>query len=89
VSRALRPHNDVLARAFEGKLVLLHLGTGEYFTLNAIGATVWNSLGSGATEPEITSRVCATYETTEEEAARDVGAFLEMLTANGLILATE
>lgn len=89
MSPVFHPHRDVLARDFEGKLVLLHLGTGEYFTLNAMGATLWNALGSGLTAPALTSRVCANYETTEAEATRDVEAFVEMLTANGLVVTTE
>ncbi len=89
-----RPHRDVLARDFEGKLVLLHLGSGEYFALNGIGSAVWSEIvaraaDSGATSRELVQRVCAAYEVSESEAARDVEELLVALAASGLVDARE
>lgn len=40
----LRPSEDAIARKVGGELVIMHLATGTYFGLNAVGARVWQLL---------------------------------------------
>ena len=45
---ALRPRRpDVIDEAFDGEAVLVHMGTGCYFSLNAAATAVWALLQDG------------------------------------------
>ena len=48
-----RPHPDVVCREIEGEAVLLHLGTGIYFGLNAVGTRIWQLLDAAQDAPAI------------------------------------
>lgn len=42
-----RAGSDVTAREVGGEFILLHLGSGTYFGLNAVGSRVWQLLEAG------------------------------------------
>ena len=77
----LRLHPKVVATATDKGMVLLDQSAGRYFELNPTGATVVQALTDGS-DPvrEVTRRSAVT----QEQAARDVGAFLETLRSRGL-----
>ena len=41
----LRPADGVLSRILGGEAVLVSLGSGEYFGLNAVGTRIWELVG--------------------------------------------
>lgn len=77
--------SQVHARRFDDEIVILDLGHGEYFSLGAVGATVWETLQRGATVDDAVSTVVARYEVDEATARGDVGALVDDLVAAGLI----
>ncbi len=70
----------------EGEGVLLHLETRSYYTLNDTGVFIWEQLEAGRqTVEELVEALVASYEVTQEEAERQVRAFLEALQQEGLV----
>jgi Coenzyme PQQ synthesis protein D (PqqD) len=60
------------------------------FTLNAVGATIWNLIDGATPVERLAAAVAAEYEVTPDAAARDVGEFVQLLTHKGLLVfATE
>ena len=53
--------------------------------LNGTGKLLWERLSSDATEADLTALIVAEYEIDEATAAKDVGAFLTMLRAFGVL----
>lgn len=43
----VRPNPDVLVRSVGDSVVLLHLGSEHYFSLDDVGAAMWDALGAG------------------------------------------
>jgi hypothetical protein len=84
-----RLHPDVVCREIEGEAVLLHLGTGIYFGLNAVGTRVWQLLEAAQDAPAIVDTLAAEYEADRETIARDVGELLAALAGRQLILAKD
>ncbi len=84
--RHLKPAPSVHARQFDGELVILDLAKGEYLSLDAIGALLWNGLESGRTVEAIARDVVAQYEVSLEQATADLEALTDDLVAQGLLV---
>jgi hypothetical protein len=83
----IAPH--VHARSFDGETVVLNLAAGEYFSLDEVGATIWEAVTSGKTGlEEIVQHVLGEFEVDAATAEADVRAFLARLCASGLIVRT-
>ena len=76
---------QVHARRFDDEMVVLHLGVGKYFSLDAVGSTIWEQLTSGRTPAETVVRLLTEYEIDEETACADVKRLTEELLAAGLL----
>lgn len=82
--RVNRPR--VIAQEIDGEVVAIHLETGNYYSLLESGATAWEALESSADLDTVVGRLTQRYEGAPEEMAEPVGAFLEQLQAEGLIV---
>lgn len=69
----------------EDEVVLLNLEDGIYFSLDAIGARIWDLLTAGTTRDRIVAAILAEYEADPAEVERDVDAFLDQLLARRLV----
>jgi hypothetical protein len=82
---AVQISQDVLFRELDGEAVLLHLDTGKYFGLDAVGARMWALLAQhGALEPAYRS-LLAEYEVAPDVLERDFTAFVDRLAAQQLL----
>ena len=59
--------------------------TGESFTMNATGLTILEGLRGGASPTELVGRLIEDFEVSEQDATRDVDAFLDHLRALRLV----
>jgi hypothetical protein len=75
----------VHARRFDDEIVLLHLGVGTYFSLDSVGATIWEQLTSGKTPDETVAVLLAQYDVKAPAARADVQRLAEALLAAGLL----
>ena len=76
---------QVVARQVGEETVILDLGSGTYFGLDATGARIWQLMGEGKTLAEICEVMLAEYEVSREAIERDVLALAEELCAKQLI----
>ena len=82
VSHAWRPRRpDVIDEAFDGEAVLVHMGTGCYYSLNGPATAIWALLQDGRSPGTIAASLG--WEPSS------VGAFVERLRAEVLIETTE
>ena len=77
---------DVVAREVGGEIVLLHLDSGTYFGLNAVGSFIWSIIEQ---EPrsiaELADAVTANFAVERDEALQDILALAQSLSENGLL----
>jgi len=83
-------NQEVVARKIQGELIIVPIrrGVGDLnslYTLNAVGAVLWDFLTEGHTIGEMVKRVCDEFEVTASDAQRDIEAFLDSLTEEKLI----
>jgi hypothetical protein len=84
VRQQLLVDESVICAELDGELVLLHVRTGSYFGLNALGTQIWALLANGADEDTIIRELLHQYDVTPATLRADVTAFLSLLVEKGL-----
>jgi len=87
--RFIRNH-DVVARNIQGELIIVRIrrGVGDLnslYTLNPVGAVLWDFMNEGHTLGEMVRRVCDEFEVSTSQAQQDIEAFLDSLMQEQLI----
>jgi hypothetical protein len=77
---------DVQSRRFHEEVVVLDLRRGEYFSLNEVGARVWDALSSGTTLREVIETLAVDYDTSVTQLSVDVLAVVEDLLRRELVV---
>jgi len=80
-----QPTTDVTSVVHGDRTVLMDLRSEQFFTLDDVGARIWESLGRTATVDEITASLVQIYDAPAAEVRRDVEAFVADLSRDGLI----
>ena len=70
---------DVLFRNLEGEAVLLHLGSEEYFGLDAVGTTMWQEMTRRETIEDAYEAMLSTYDVEGDQLRRDMDDFVQEL----------
>lgn len=85
--KVIKRATDVVYQALGGEegAVLLHLGSGQYHTLNPVGARMWEILESPMGKTELGQRVIAEFDASAQDVARDVETFLQELLERNLV----
>jgi hypothetical protein len=83
--RRLVVPDDVLTQDVGGEIVLLQLGTGVYYGLDAVGACIFNTVTTAESVPAACDTLLAQYDVEPERLRGDVDALVEKLTALGLL----
>lgn len=81
------PH--VVHETIDGETILIHLGTGAYYSLEGLGAHVWGMAVSGGGEPEIVADAQSRYEADSRLVAETIGSLLRELLDEGLLASDE
>ncbi|WP_206505142.1 lasso peptide biosynthesis PqqD family chaperone [Streptomyces chrestomyceticus] len=82
----LRLHPDVTSADTDDGTVLLHLGTGRYWQLNATGAAVLRHLLDGDEPDRVAAALAVRHGIEADRAARDVHAVVGQLRAAKLVI---
>jgi Coenzyme PQQ synthesis protein D (PqqD) len=75
----------VISETIEGETIIIHLGTGTYYSLEGSGADVWSALESSATAQEIAERLAAQYDVESDAALSAVESVLTDLSTEELV----
>jgi Coenzyme PQQ synthesis protein D (PqqD) len=83
-------NQEVVARKIQGELIIVPVrrGVGDLnslYTMNPVGAVLWDFLTESHTIGEMVKRVCNEFEVTAAEAQRDIEAFLDSLVEEKLV----
>ena len=71
--------DTVLATDLGGEVVMMDIESGEYFSLTAVSARIWELLGEPASASEICTTLEAEYDVDSETCRTHVGEFLGQL----------
>ncbi len=79
----------VVHETLDGEAILIHLGSGTYYSLDGAGAEIWGALAAGVERGRLLSLATERYDHDPVELERSLGALLDELTREGLVLETE
>jgi hypothetical protein len=86
----MKPHPDVIAtKLANDEIVLLHLQTQQYYTLNQTGATIWLGLTDAQPLTVIGQELEAHYDIPLPQAQAHVATFVVGLAAEQLVQSVE
>ena len=72
-------------RKVEKDAVLLDLNTSVYYSLNGVGAIIWERLGAGASPDEVKDEVCSEFDVQPKDAQKHLETFVRELCAKKLL----
>ena len=76
----------VITQKVEGTLVLLHLESGEYYSLDETGESIWELCDGAHSVGMISSKLGTEYGVAAEQLGTDVSELLMDLAKEGLIV---
>ena len=76
---------DVIACELEGGAALLDLRTSHYFSLNSVGAVLWQALQTPTSPERLSETVAEHFEITADACRADVEAYLGQLHTRQLV----
>ncbi len=68
-----------------GTLVLLHYPSGDFYTLDELGAVIWHQLVEGCLPETIATRITEEYDAEYHQVLADIHRLLRELLSCGLI----
>jgi hypothetical protein len=74
-----------IAETIEGEAIIIHLGTGAYYSLRDAGADIWAAMEQGATHEEIVDALAARYDGARDDIAVAVARVIDDLRREGLV----
>jgi hypothetical protein len=75
----------VISETIQGETIIIHLGTGVYYSLRGSGAEIWDMLAGGADEQQVVAELESRYDAASAELAAAVSSLVEQLRAEDLI----
>ncbi|HEX8683575.1 MAG TPA: PqqD family protein [Ardenticatenaceae bacterium] len=78
--------NHVLAQELEGKMVFLNLQNEQYFSVDEVGARMWQLLNEHGDTERVVAALLGEYEVEESVLASDLNALIARLSEAGLII---
>ncbi|HEX5034785.1 MAG TPA: PqqD family protein [bacterium] len=79
----------VISETIDGETIIINLESGNYFSLNASGGTLWQGLASKTPRAVIVENLCRLYNLKIEDAKSDVEEFFGRLLQENLIVGRE
>jgi hypothetical protein len=73
-TRLAKDTSQVIDRVVDGEALVIHLQSGEYFSLNPIGTRIWELLSGEETLGQIANVLVEEYDVTLEQAQADITA---------------
>lgn len=77
---------QVTAKVMDGEAVIIHLGTGVYYSMDGIGCLVWEDIASGNDAAAIIDGIASRYGVDRDLARADIGRLLGELVAQQLVV---
>lgn len=76
---------SVIAKRLGEEMVIVDLGSGNYFSLNATGAMIWDALASHQTVDALAGSLAEQFDAPREDIERDARELISELLQRGLL----
>jgi Coenzyme PQQ synthesis protein D (PqqD) len=82
---------QVIHESIDGEVIVIHLGTGNYYSLNGSGAAIWDSIGAAGavSSAGLVDAVAARFDGERPVIETAIGALVDQLRAEELVVDTD
>jgi hypothetical protein len=80
-----KPSDDVVSHRIGDELILVHLGTNRFYSLNRTGARLWELIAEGKPASEVRRRLTSEFGVDERTLSEELDAFLGVLASERLL----
>lgn len=77
---------EVVAETLDGEALIVHLGTGAYYTCGGAGEVAWAQLLAGATVEQVADALATAFAIPRDQAEQDAASFVAEALAQGLVV---
>jgi hypothetical protein len=77
--------DNTAATVIDGEAIIVNLTTGVYYSMDKVGAEVWQMMEQGLSLEQISAAVAARYDVTADRAVADIEALTAKLVAEDLV----
>lgn len=77
---------EVVAETLDGEALIVHLGTGAYYTCGGAGEVAWAQLLAGATVEQVADSLAAAFAIPRDQAEQDAASFVAEARTQGLVV---
>src|SRR5215467_12767820 len=85
-----RPREEeVASKVIDGEAIIINLANGVYYSMDKVGALVWDLLLAGHTLEEVIMAVTYRYDVTREQTESNVRDLVQELVQENLVVASE
>jgi len=88
-SRLCLNEQEVAAKVIDGEAIIINLSNGIYYSMDKVGALIWEMLAEGHSLEEVTTAVLACYDITREQAEADVQRLAAELVQENLLVVSQ
>jgi PqqD family protein of HPr-rel-A system len=81
----IRIADDVIGEILDGEAVLLHVKTGQYYTLNPSGTRIWQLIEHYGSLERIEQAFCSEFDVDATTAQADISELIARLESKGLL----
>jgi Coenzyme PQQ synthesis protein D (PqqD) len=82
----LRAGEEVAAKVIDGEAIIINLANGMYYSMDKVGALIWEMLEGEHSLEEVVTAVAARYDVSREQAQADVERLATELLQENLLL---
>src|SRR5947207_1546005 len=80
---------EVAAKVIDGEAIIINLANGIYYSMDKVGALIWEMLAAGHSLAEVTTAVLARYDATREQAGTDAQKLAAELVREHLLVISQ
>lgn len=77
---------NVIFEKFDDEIVLINLDNGNYYSLENVGADIWEFIQEGFTLHDIKKRISSKYESNQKMIDTSIDRFIDEIKKEGLIV---
>lgn len=77
---------DLLGAAVDDELLMMSIEKGCYFSLNSVGARIWELLKTPVTLAQLTSSLTTEYDVPAQTCEQEIARFLAALDERGMLV---
>ena len=86
-TRIAKNSDLVIDRVLDSEALLIHLSSGDYFSLDSVGTRIWESIDGSKTVQDLVDLILEEYNVDRDQAVTDVVELVSKLADEGLIVA--